>query len=69
MRLIDLDELLCRIRHAENEPFYYHDMETWLDGIITAEELITESPIVAVIPKEMNDVDEDITPEDVMKML
>lgn len=69
MRLIDVDELICRIRQAENEPFYQHDMETWLDGIITAEEIIVESPIVAVIPKEIENADEDITPEDVMKML
>lgn len=69
MRLIDVDELLCRIRQATNEPAYYHNGEDWFVGMCTAEEFIIESPIVAIIPDKMNDADDDISPEDILAML
>ena len=69
MRLIDVDELLCRIRQATNEPSYYHTGEDWFVGMCAAEEYILESPVVAVIPYKMNDADEDISPEYISKML
>lgn len=69
MRLIDMDELLLRMRQATNEPSYYHDGDDWFVGMYTAEEFILESPVIAVVPDKMNDTDEDISPEDILTML